>query len=191
MSTLTSQQTFKALCSDLCRPLRHPFRRPPLRPFSSNRAGSLQAPCSGYDALARCFSAYPKPVNLFALKSWQKATNSSEYVDIHELRDISNLELNNYDVLITDVTEKTLRTEISKVFGIDYLAKATEEDAKREVDAINGCLYGDGRRAMVPCVVSNGNKAYWVHFFVDTGAPTTFLSEKVNAPTFAESIFSY
>ena len=74
--------------------------------------------------------------------------------------------------------------------SIDYLAKATEDGAKREVDAINGYLYGEGRRAMVPCVVSNGNKAYWVHFLVDTGAPVTFLSEKVNAPTYAESILS-
>src|SRR2546423_13957326 len=98
MSTLTSQQTFKALCSHLCRhlcrPLRHPLRRPPVRPFSSSHVGSLQAPYSGYDALARRFSTYPNPVNFFALKSRQKATNSSEYADIHELRDISDLELN-------------------------------------------------------------------------------------------------
>jgi len=100
------------------------------------------------------------------------------------------MELNNYDVLITDVNEETLRTEISKVFGIDYLAKATEDDAKREVDVMNGYLYGEGRHAMFPCVVSNGNKAYWVHFIVDIGAPTTFLSKKVNAPTYAQSILS-
>jgi hypothetical protein len=136
------------------------------------------------------FSSYPKSLNLFALGSRQKATHSHGYVDIHDPRDISDLELNNYDVLITDISENTLRTEISRVFGIDYLAKATEDDAKREVDAINGYLYGDGRRAMVPCVVSNGNKAYWVHFLVRTGAPATFLSKKVNAPTYAESILS-
>jgi hypothetical protein len=122
--------------------------------------------------------------------SWQKATDSREYVDIHDLGNISDLELNNYDVLITDMNEKTLRTEISKVFGIDYLAKATEDDVKREVDVINGYLYGDGRRAMVPCVVSNGNKACWVHFIVETGAPGTFLSEKVNTPTYIESMLS-
>jgi hypothetical protein len=80
------------------------------------------------------------------------------------ISDISNLELNNYDVSITDIDEETLRNEISRLFGIDYLAKATEDDARRDIDAINGYLYGEGRRAMVPCVVSNGNKAHWVHF---------------------------
>ena len=114
------------------------------------------------------------------------------YVDIHELRDISDLEPNNFDILMTDVNEKTLQTEISRVFGIDYLAEATEDDAMREVDAIDGYLYGDGRRAMVPCVVSNGDgdKAYWVHFLVSTGSPATFISKKVNAPTYAESILA-
>jgi hypothetical protein len=97
------------------------------------------------------------------------------------MRDISDLELNNYD----DIDEKILRTEISRVLGIDYLAKATD-DANRDVDAINGYLYGDARRPLVPCVVSNANKAYWVHFIVDTGSPATFLSKTVNAPTYAE-----
>jgi hypothetical protein len=166
MLTLTSQQTFKSRCSHLrcplrCplrRPLRHPLRRPPrraIRPFSSNHVGSLQALISGYDTLARRSSSYPKPLNLFALPSWQKATGSREYVDIHDLSNIDNLRLNNYDVLVTGINEKTLRTEISKVFGIDYLAKAARDDVKREVDVINGYLYGDGRCAMVPCVVSN------------------------------------
>ena len=181
MSTLTSQQTFKVLCSHLSHPLRHPLRhlpRRPLRPSSSNHVGSLQAPFSGYDT--RRFSSYPSPLKLSALVSRQKATDSSEYVDIHDLRSISGLELYNYDVLITDVNENALRTDVSKFFGIDYLAKATEDDVKRKVDVINGFLYGEGRRAMVPFVVNRGDHAYWVHFIVDTGAPVTFLSEKVN-----------
>jgi hypothetical protein len=184
MSTLTSRQTFKALCSHL----RHPLLRPP-RP-SPYHVGSLQVPFSespSYDGLARRFSSYPNPVNLSALSSWQKAADSCGYVDIHDICDVSDLELNNYDVLVTDINKKTLRTEASKVFGIDYLAKATEDDAKREVDVITGYLYGEGRRAMVPCVVSNGNKAYWVHFLVGTSAPATFLSEKVHTPTDAEN----
>jgi hypothetical protein len=163
MSTLTSQQTLRALCGHLYRPLRHPLRRPLRRP-----TGSVQAPFSGYDTLTQHFSP--------------KATDSNGYVDIHDLDNAGDLELNNYDVRITDINERTLRTEISKALGIDYLAKATEADAKREIDAISGYLYGEGHRAMVPCVVSNGNKAYWVHFLVDTGAPITFLSEKVNPP---------
>ena len=193
MSTLTSQQAFKVLCSHLrrplCRPLRRPLRRT-LHPFSSNHVGSLPAPFSGYGTLARPFSSCSDPLKLSALGSWQKATDSSEYVDIHDLQSISGLALNGYDILITDINENTLRTEISKGFGIDYLAKATEHDAKREIDAIDGYLYGEGYRAMVPCVASSRNKAYWVHFLVDTSAPATFLSEKVNASTYAESILS-
>ena len=183
MSILTSRQTFKVLYSHL----RHPLLRP--RP-SAYHVGSLQVPFSespSYDGLARRFSSYPSPLKLSAPGSWQKATDSSGYVDIHDIQSISDLELNNYDVLIMDLNETALRTEVSKVFSIDYLAKATEDDAKREVDIINGYLYGAGRRAMVPCVVSYGNKAYWVHFLVDTSAPATFLSEKVHTPTDAES----
>ncbi|KIW99678.1 uncharacterized protein Z518_11091 [Rhinocladiella mackenziei CBS 650.93] len=82
-----------------------------------------------------------------------------------------------------DVDERKLRTEISDVLGINYLAEATEHDAKRRVDAVDGYWYGRARRAMVPSVVSNGDgdgkKAYWVHFIVDTDAPSTFLSEGV------------
>jgi len=180
MSTLISRQGFNALVNS--------FRRPP-RPRNttrlfSHRVGDTEVPISeppspSYGALARRFSSYPAPLNHHAVKSWQKAGNSGGYVDVHELCDISDIDPNKFDVLITDVNEKTLRTEVSKVFGIDYLAKATEEDAKRKVDVISGYLYGDGRRPMVPCVVSNADKAYWVHFIVDTGSPATFLSEKV------------
>jgi hypothetical protein len=87
----------------------------------------LQVPFSespSYDGLARHFSSYPNPVNLFALSIWQKTADSSEYVDIHDIYDIGNLEL------ITDIDEKILRTEISRFFGIDYLAKATEDGAQ-------------------------------------------------------------
>jgi hypothetical protein len=199
MSILISQQIFKAFCGHLRHPLRHPLRRPLRRPLRcsprpfSNHLGSLQVPFSespGYYTLARHFSSYSNPLKLIALSSWQNARDSSDFVDIHDIRDISDLELNKYDVLITDIDEKTLRGEISQLFGIEYLAKATEEDARRDIDTINGYLYGEWRRAIVPCVVSNGNKAYWVHFVVDTGAPITFLSEKVHAPTYAESILS-
>ncbi|KAN0075104.1 hypothetical protein V8E54_007715, partial [Elaphomyces granulatus] len=118
-----------------------------------------------YDTLARRFSSYPAPVNLFSVRSWQKAKLSNKYVDIHELRDMSELEPKAFDALVSDVNEKTLQTEVSKVFGIDYLVKA------------NGYLYGEGRRAMVPCVIRNGDKAYWVHFLVGNGSPWTFVSE--------------
>jgi hypothetical protein len=49
--------------------------------------------------------------------------------------------LNKYDVLITDITDTT------KVFGIDYLTEATENDVKKEVGAING-YYASEPRAL-------------------------------------------
>jgi hypothetical protein len=103
---------------------------------------------------------------------------------------MSELEPKAFDALVSDVNEKTLQTEVSKVFGIDYLAKASEDDAKRVVDTIDGYLYGEGRRAMVPCVIRNGDKAYWVHFLVGNGSPWTFVSENVNNLTYTEIILS-
>jgi hypothetical protein len=84
-----------------------------------------------------------------------------------------------------------LKTEISKIFGIDYFAEATENDAKREVDVVDGYLYGEGRLAMVPLVVSNRSKAYWVYFIVDGGAPATYLSKKVSTLIYAMSMLTY
>ena len=119
-----------------------------------------------------------------------KDADSSQYIDIHDLRDISDIGLDNYDVLISDIDEKVLRNEVSRLFGIDYLAKATEDDAKRDINAVNGYLYGQARRLIVPFVVRNGDESYWVHFIVDIGAPVSFLSEKVHAPTYIESMLS-
>ncbi|KIX01840.1 uncharacterized protein Z518_09567 [Rhinocladiella mackenziei CBS 650.93] len=157
MSKIAGQQSFRALCSRLRRPLLSHRPHRTLRPFSS----------------------YPNPVNLFAVGSWEKAARSGEYVDVHDLNEITDLEVNNYDVPIADLNDQKLRTEISKVLGIDYLAEAAEDDARREVGAIDGYLYGDARRPMVPCVVCNGGKPYWVHFFVRAGAPVTYLSKRV------------
>jgi hypothetical protein len=61
MSTPTSMQTFKALCSNLCCPPRHLLCRPS-RPFSSDHLGSLQVlfhESPGVNILARRFSLYP------------------------------------------------------------------------------------------------------------------------------------
>jgi hypothetical protein len=118
MSTLTSREGFNALFSS--------FRRPP-RPRDTTRlflhhVGDTEVPISeppspSYGALAQRFSSYPAPLNQHAVKSWQKAGNSGGYVDVYELCDISDIDPNKFDVQITDVNEKTLRTEVSKVFG--------------------------------------------------------------------------
>jgi len=79
-----------------------------------------------------------------------------------------------------------METEISWIFGIEYLARATEDDAERKVDELYGYLYAR-RRLIVPCVISNGKMAYWVHCIVVPGDRDNYLSKKVNAPTYAEN----
>jgi hypothetical protein len=164
ISTLTSQQTFKALCSHLPRPPRHPLRRPLRRPPQIMSAAS-QPPISGYDALAQRFSSYSKP---------------PDYTDIQRLG-------HNYNV---GPTEREMETEISWIFGIEYLARATEDDAERKVDKLYGYMNTERRRLIVPCVISNGKMACWVHCIVIPGAYGNYLSGKVNAPTYAENILS-
>lgn len=168
MSTFTSQQTLKALCGHLRRPLCHPLGRLPrrtLRLFSSNHVGSLPAPISGYDTIAQRFSSYSKPLNLIGIRFPSEPT----YLGI---------------------TDEILERDMSWLFGIEYLAMATEDDAERKVDEIYGYLHDNGRHLIVPCVVSNGKMACWVYFLVATVSSKTFLSKKVNAPTYVESILS-
>jgi hypothetical protein len=114
ISILTSQQTFKALCSHLRRPPRHSLRRPP-----QIRSAACKPPISGYDTLARRFSSYSKPLSL---------------TDIRGLVDISYM----------GITEREMETEISWIFGTEYLARATEDDAERKVDKLYGLLDAGG-----------------------------------------------
>lgn len=83
-----------------------------------------------------------------------------------------------------------METEISGIFGIEYLARATEDDAERKVDELYGYLCTWRRRLIVPCVISNGKMSYWVHCVVIPGTDGNYLSKKVNAPTYAENILS-
>jgi hypothetical protein len=82
-----------------------------------------------------------------------------------------------------------METKRSWMFDIEHLARATEEDAERKVDELYGIL--DARGCLtVPCVISNGKMACWVHCNVHPGADGNYLSEKVNAPSYAETILS-
>jgi hypothetical protein len=83
-------------------------------------------------------------------------------------------------VLITDVTDEILRTEIAKLVGIPYLERATQEEANKKRDVHHGFLFGDNYRPIFPCIVSNedSDKAHWVFFIVDTGSPKTYVAAK-------------
>lgn len=59
------------------------------------------------------------------------------------------------------------RTYFSSFFGIPYLGKATDQDPFK-TNEINGYLFEDNSRALLPCVVANGTEARWVVFILDT-----------------------
>jgi len=87
----------------------------------------------------------------------------------------------------TDVTEKILRSEISELVGIKYLEKATEDEANKKIDICSGFLYGSKYRPIFPCVVRLRDRAHWVFFLVDSGAPVTYLSSQVSVTTYRKN----
>jgi len=102
------------------------------------------------------------------------------FVDVH---DIGGVDPNDYDVLITDVDDNTLHNEISHLVGIPYLKEATKEEADKVADSLRGFVYGRKYRMILPCVLKIEDKAHWVFFLVDGGAPLTYISTQV-AQTF-------
>ena len=127
----------------------------------------------------RRFSSDPSPLRYFSHKNAEEAIKSGQFVDIHDLG------LNEFDVLITDVTDEILRTKIAELVGIQYLEKATPEEAEKTVDIGRGFLFGKNSRPIFPCVVSfeKQKRANWVFFVIDTGSPATFLSTEVSVPS--------
>ena len=105
----------------------------------------------------------------------------NKFVDIH---DIGLVGSDDFDVLITDVTDGILRTEIAELVGIPYLAKATLEEAEKCPNMSLDFLYGRNKRPIFPCVVSSEYKAHWIFFIVNTGSPATYLSTQVSVPKF-------
>jgi hypothetical protein len=147
----------------------------------------VQVPFSGpptYDTVARRFSSYPNPLAFFVHKRQQEARDRGEFIDIH---DVGGMNSNDYDVLITDIDNKKMRSEISEAVGIQYLVKATEADANKVVEVGHGYVYGPKFRTIFPCVVSHDDKAHWVFFIVDTSAPLTYLSVQISACTYRKN----
>ena len=88
-----------------------------------------------------------------------------------------------YDVLIKDIDNGTLHTEISELVGIPYLKEATKNEADKVVESIRGFVYGRMYRMILPCVLKIEDKAHWVFFIVDSGAPLTYVSTQVSVHT--------
>lgn len=81
------------------------------------------------------------------------------------------------DVLLMDVTRHTLRSEISPLSVIPYLASRRDP---LKTNGINGCFFEDNHRVLIPSVVKNSAEACWV-IILDTGSPQTVLSAYVSA----------
>jgi len=105
-------------------------------------------------------------------------------VDIH---DIGGVDPNDYDVLITDIDHHTLHKEISDIVGIPYLKEATKEEADKVADSLPGFVYGRKYRMILPCVLKMRDKAHWVFFIVDSGAPLTYISTQVSGHAYRKN----
>jgi hypothetical protein len=182
MFRFASRQTFKTLRSPLRSSLRCSLRYSSCP--DSRHIHNGQTPFCGppsYETVARRFSSsHPNPQAYFLHKRQQEAKERGEFVDIH---DIGGENPNDYDILLCDLTDKKLRTEVAKITGIEYHAKASDTDANKVVEIGHGYIYGRKFRTIFPCVVSRAEKAHWVFFVVDSGAPLTYLSAQVGAPT--------
>src|SRR5436190_20820609 len=126
MLRFPSRQALKALCGPLRNPLHNPLRNPLLDPFRSRlharrHVHIAQAPFSGppsYATIARRFSSHPNPLTFFTEKRAKEAIDRGEFTDIH---DIGGVEPEDFDVLITDMDDNTLRSEVAELVGIPYL----------------------------------------------------------------------
>jgi hypothetical protein len=85
---------------------------------------------------------------------------------------------NKFDILLTDVDEEDLKTEISTLLGSKYLSETSPLSNPRPT--IHGILYGQYDRPILPLVVAvRKSPSIIVHFLFDTGSPFTYLSEEV------------
>ena len=107
-----------------------------------------------------------------------------EFVDIH---DIGGTDPKDYDVLLTDMDNHLLHSEISELVGIPYLKKTTKEEADNVVGEIRGFVYGRKFREILPCVLTIHDKARWVFFVVDSAAPLTYISSEVSVHAYRKN----
>jgi hypothetical protein len=116
-----------------------PLRNPLHGPLQTRHLYTEPAPFSGppsYATLARRFSASsPSPISFFSQKRAKEAVERGIFVDIH---DIGGTDPKDYDVLITDIDNDTLRSEISELVGIPYLNEATKDEADNVAGEIHG-----------------------------------------------------
>ena len=139
MPKLLSRQALKAFRNPFRSPLPNPLRGPLQTRHLHN---TPEPPFSGppsYATIARRFSGLsPNPISFFSQKAAKEAIERGQFVDIH---DIGGVDPNDYDVLITDMDNNTLHSEISKLVDIPYLKEATKDEADKVVTEVRGFLY--------------------------------------------------
>ena len=82
---------------------------------------------------------------------------------------------NECDMMLSDVKEKHLYSEIAKKLNITYL----ENVERRSEEELHGVLWGQYSRVMVPIIMDFVGMRKKVIFLVDTGSPRTYISEHV------------
>lgn len=193
MLGLRNRQVLKALCSPPCNPphnlhcssLRDP--RNLLRNPHTRYVHNEHAPFSGhpsYATIARRFSSQPNPLDYFPSKKAKEAKERGKLIDIH---DVGGVDPKDYDVLISDVDDDILRTDLSELMGIPYLKEATKDEANDKVDIGHCIIYGMKQRTIFPSIVSFQDKARWVFFILVPGSPLTYLSVQVSVSTYGKN----
>ncbi|KAG0247169.1 hypothetical protein BG011_001915 [Mortierella polycephala] len=81
-----------------------------------------------------------------------------------------------FDCLLTDVSLEDVKSQISTALNQKYLSDV-DNQAEINSNTISGIIWGRHRRLFVMAVVSWKGKNKRVHFFVDTGAPFSYLCE--------------
>jgi hypothetical protein len=177
MLRLLSRQALKALRN----PFRTPLSNPLCGPLQTRHLYTELAPFSGppsYATLAQRFSASsPSPIGFFLQKAAKEAIERGEFVDIHN---IGGVDPKDYDVLITDIDNDTLHSEISKLVDIPYLKEATKDEADTMPTKLHSFTYGKMFRMIFPCILGYKDQARWVFFIMDTSAPLTYISTQVS-----------
>jgi hypothetical protein len=136
MLRIPSRQALKA-------PFRSSLPNPLRTPLQTRHLHNEPAPFSGppsYATLARRFSpSSPGPIGVFRQKAAKEAIERGEFVDVHDIRGVDPKD---FDVMIMEVDNGTLHSEISKLVDIPYLEEATRDEADKVPKEIRGFFYG-------------------------------------------------
>lgn len=85
-----------------------------------------------------------------------------------------------FDVLLTDVSYKSLTEDVSEKLGYKYLSRAPKTDLLKMSPQIKGYLFGARSRPFFPFITTFNNQSHYVHFLFDTSSPFTYLSYEVS-----------